>query len=80
MAAPCPTPTHIVAGLQDVRVYIGEQYLLERSLQALSVPHKLLLFPGEGHLLGNDPWHGKIKVREELLWLEKYCPAAAAPH
>jgi dipeptidyl aminopeptidase/acylaminoacyl peptidase len=71
------TPTHIVAGLQDVRVYIGEQYLLERSLEALSVPHKLLLFPGEGHLLGNDPWHGKIKVREELLWLEKYCPADA---
>jgi hypothetical protein len=33
------------------------------------------LFPGEEHLLRNNPWHGKIKVREELGWLEKYCPA-----
>jgi len=27
---------------------------------------------GEGHGLGNNPWHGRIKVREELKWLEKY--------
>jgi dipeptidyl aminopeptidase/acylaminoacyl peptidase len=63
--------------MEKVRVYIGEQYLLERSLQALAVPHRLLLFPGEGHLLSNNPWHGKIKVREELLWLEKYCATDA---
>jgi hypothetical protein len=23
-------------------------------------------------LLDRNPWHGKIKVREELKWLEKY--------
>ncbi|CAF1058517.1 unnamed protein product [Adineta steineri] len=25
-----------------------------------------------GHALINNPWHGKIKVREELKWLKKY--------
>jgi dipeptidyl aminopeptidase/acylaminoacyl peptidase len=66
------TPTHLVAGGNDIRVYVGEDYLLERCLQALGVPHTLLIFPGEGHTLSHNPWHGKIKVREELKWLAKY--------
>lgn len=71
------TPTHIVGGAIDIRVYIGEQYLLERALHILGVPSTLLIFPGEGHGLTKNPWHGKIKVREELKWLEKYCPAGS---
>ena len=66
------TPTHIVAGNADVRVSYLEDVLLERALQQLQVPHSLLVFPGEGHSLEKDPWHGYIKVREELQWLEKY--------
>ena len=66
------TPTHIVAGNADVRVSYLEDVLLERALQQLQVPHSLLVFPGEGHSLEKDPWHGYIKVREELRWLEKY--------
>jgi dipeptidyl aminopeptidase/acylaminoacyl peptidase len=66
------TPTHIVAGADDIRVAVLEQYLLEHALYSLGVPNKLLIFPGEGHSLGKNPWHGKIKVREELLWLHKY--------
>ena len=69
------TPTHMVAGADDVRVAVLEDYLLERSLKTLGVPSALLVFPGEGHGLGKNPWHGKIKVREELKWLEKYLPA-----
>jgi dipeptidyl aminopeptidase/acylaminoacyl peptidase len=72
------TPTHIVGGSQDIRVSILEQYLLEHALNSLGVPCTLLLFPGEGHGLGNNPWHGKIKVREELKWLQKYGGGAAA--
>lgn len=64
------TPTHIVAGAEDIRVYVGEQYLLERALHAQGVRVKLLIFPGEGHELDKNPWHGKIKVREELKWIE----------
>jgi dipeptidyl aminopeptidase/acylaminoacyl peptidase len=67
------TPTHMVAGADDIRVAVLEDYLLEHALYSLGIPNKLLIFPGEGHSLAKNPWHGKIKVREELKWLEKYC-------
>ncbi len=66
------TPTHIVAGADDVRVAVLEDYLLEHALYSLGIPNRLLIFPGEGHGLGKNPWHGKIKVREELKWLQQY--------
>src|SRR5580692_3147951 len=66
------TPTHMVAGADDIRVAVMEDYLLEHALYSLGIPNKLLIFPGEGHGLGKNPWHGKIKVREELKWLQKY--------
>jgi dipeptidyl aminopeptidase/acylaminoacyl peptidase len=66
------TPTHIVGGQDDVRVAVLEQYLLDRALHNLGVPSTLLTFPGEGHSLDKNPWHGKIKVREELQWLSRY--------
>jgi dipeptidyl aminopeptidase/acylaminoacyl peptidase len=66
------TPTHVVAGGEDIRVPFQESYLLERALHTLGVPTSLLVFPGEGHPLSKNPWHGKIKVREEIKWLEKY--------
>ena len=66
------TPTHMVAGAADIRVAVLEDYLLEHALYSLGIPNKLLIFPGEGHGLGKNPWHGKIKVREELKWLQKF--------
>jgi dipeptidyl aminopeptidase/acylaminoacyl peptidase len=66
------TPTHIVAGSEDNNVHVGEDYLLEQALTTRGIPNTLLIFPGEGHELDKNPWHGKIKVREELKWLEKY--------
>jgi dipeptidyl aminopeptidase/acylaminoacyl peptidase len=66
------TPTHMVAGADDIRVAVMEDYLLEHALYSLGIPNKLLIFPGEGHSLSKNPWHGKIKVREELKWLQKY--------
>jgi dipeptidyl aminopeptidase/acylaminoacyl peptidase len=72
------TPTHMVAGADDIRVAVLEDYLLEHALYSLGIPNKLLIFPGEGHGLGKNPWHGKIKVREELKWLEKYGGVPAA--
>jgi dipeptidyl aminopeptidase/acylaminoacyl peptidase len=72
------TPTHMVAGADDIRVAVLEDYLLEHALYSLGIPNKLLIFPGEGHGLGKNPWHGKIKVREELNWLQKYGGAPAA--
>jgi dipeptidyl aminopeptidase/acylaminoacyl peptidase len=66
------TPTHIVAGAEDIRVAVLEDYLLDHALHSLGIPSTLLVFPGEGHSLDKNPWHGKIKVREELKWLQKY--------
>jgi dipeptidyl aminopeptidase/acylaminoacyl peptidase len=66
------TPTHMVAGADDIRVSVAEDYLLDRALHELGVPSDLLIFPGEGHSLAKNPWHGRIKVREELKWLAKY--------
>jgi dipeptidyl aminopeptidase/acylaminoacyl peptidase len=66
------TPTHLVQGNADIRVSYLEGVTMERALQSLGIPHSFLVFPGEGHGLGKNPWHGYIKVREELKWLEKY--------
>jgi dipeptidyl aminopeptidase/acylaminoacyl peptidase len=66
------TPTHMVAGADDIRVAVLEDYLLEHALYSLGIPNALLIFPGEGHDLSKNPWHGRIKVREELKWLQKY--------
>ena len=66
------TPTLLVHGGADVRVSYLEGVAIERALQSLNVPHTFLTFPGEGHGLAINPWHGYIKVREELKWLEKY--------
>jgi dipeptidyl aminopeptidase/acylaminoacyl peptidase len=72
------TPTHMVGGANDIRVAVLEDYLLEHALYSLGIPNKLLIFPGEGHSLSKNPWHGKIKVREELKWLQKYGGMPAA--
>jgi dipeptidyl aminopeptidase/acylaminoacyl peptidase len=71
------TPTHMVGGADDIRVAVLEDYLLEHALYSLGIPNALLIFPGEGHSLSKNPWHGKIKVREELKWLQKYGGVAA---
>src|SRR5277367_3804613 len=57
------TPTHIVQGNSDVRVSYLEGVTLERALQQLSIDHSFLVFPGEGHSLARNPWHGYIKLR-----------------
>jgi dipeptidyl aminopeptidase/acylaminoacyl peptidase len=66
------TPTHLVQGGADVRVSYLEGVTMERALQTLGIPHAFLVFPGEGHGLDKNPWHGYIKLREELKWLDKY--------
>jgi hypothetical protein len=51
---------------------------------SLRVTRSSLLFAHarhlEGHSLSKNPWHGKIKVREELKWLEKYGDVPASGH
>jgi acylaminoacyl-peptidase len=66
------TPTHIITGSEDYSVFFGEAYLPERALTTRGIPNRLPVFPGEGHELDRNPWHGKIKVREELEWIQRY--------
>jgi dipeptidyl aminopeptidase/acylaminoacyl peptidase len=66
------TPTHMIAGDADIRVAFLEDILLEHALESLSIPHALLAFPGEGHPLSKNPWHGYVALREELKWINKY--------
>jgi dipeptidyl aminopeptidase/acylaminoacyl peptidase len=73
------TPTHIVVPGDDTRVPASENYILERGLHALGIPTKMIIFPGEEHDLANDPWHGKIKIREELKWLKQYGHSYSLP-
>ena len=76
------TPTHMIAGDADIRVAFLEDVLLEHALESLNIPHALLTFPGEGHSLAKNPWHGYIAVREELKWINKYgdhSPPGASP-
>ncbi len=68
------TPVHLVQGQADIRVSYLEGVTMERALQELGIPHEFLVFPGEGHPLDKNPWHGYIKVRDELEWLQKYVP------
>jgi dipeptidyl aminopeptidase/acylaminoacyl peptidase len=73
------TPTHIIAGDADIRVAFLEDILLERALQSLNIPHALLTFPGEGHPLSKNPWHGYIALREELKWINQYGDHSPTP-
>ena len=66
------TPTLIITGANDKRIPIDQSFMMERALRSLGVPAKLLVFPNEGHAMDNNPWHAKIKLREELKWLHKY--------
>lgn len=73
------TPTHMIAGDADIRVAFLEDILLERALQSLNIPHALLTFPGEGHPLSKNPWHGYIALREELKWINQYGDHSPTP-
>jgi dipeptidyl aminopeptidase/acylaminoacyl peptidase len=67
-----------VQGGADIRVSYLEGVTMERALDALNIPHSFLVFPGEGHGLPKNPWHGYIKLREELKWLDTYVNKAPA--
>ncbi|CAF1641722.1 unnamed protein product, partial [Adineta ricciae] len=73
------TPTLIIVPANDIRVAASENYILERALHSRNVPSKMIILPGESHLIPNNPWHGKIKVREEIKWLQKYGDTCIPP-
>ncbi|CAF2087696.1 unnamed protein product [Rotaria magnacalcarata] len=55
------TPTYIAVDENDYRVPTSQAYLLKRSLHVLGIPSKLIVFPGEGHILKTI--HGMRKLK-----------------
>ena len=73
------TPTHRVTDEIDVWVPVAQSYLSESSLHVMNVSHKMLVFSDEGHGIQNNPWHEKLKLREEMRWLNKYASVCLPP-
>jgi dipeptidyl aminopeptidase/acylaminoacyl peptidase len=72
------TPTLILFGDKDQTVPVHQGWLHYRALQQLGKTDvRLVLFPGEKHLL-TKLVHQRRKVKEELAWLDRYLFDAAA--
>jgi len=66
------TPTIIYQGTEDRNVPSGEALTYFRAVQqAGNAPVRLVLFPGEPHMLRRYP-HQHRKVEEDLAWFERY--------
>lgn len=66
------TPTIIYQGTEDRNVPSGEAWTYFRTLQqAGNAPVRLVLFPGEPHIVRRYP-HQHRKIAEDLAWFERY--------
>ena len=66
------TPTILYAGTGDRVVLPGQSWSHFRGLQQLGrTPVRLVLFPGEPHVLGKYV-HQKRKIEEDLAWFDTY--------
>lgn len=65
------TPTLVTHGESDYRVPLAESFQLFTALQRQGVPSRLVVFPGEGHVI-SGPQNNVRWWKEIHLWLEKY--------
>lgn len=66
------TPTIVHTGTEDTNVPPHQSWNLFRALQQIGkAPVRLVLYPGEPHVLQKIP-HQRRKVREDLAWLDRY--------
>jgi dipeptidyl aminopeptidase/acylaminoacyl peptidase len=65
------TPTLILHGEADVRVPASQGRELYNALKRRGVPTKLVLYPREGHLIG-EPRHLLDRSRRILEWSEQW--------
>lgn len=50
-AARMRTPVLILHGQEDTNVPVGQAVQFQRALQHFGVPHELVIYPGEGHMI-----------------------------
>jgi dipeptidyl aminopeptidase/acylaminoacyl peptidase len=64
-------PLLVVHGASDTNVPVGEARQVVEALRERSVPHRFLLFEGEGHQLAVTANRVRF-VREAVDWLGRY--------
>ncbi|GAA6011827.1 hypothetical protein JCM10207_004257 [Rhodosporidiobolus poonsookiae] len=73
------TPQLVIHGSKDYRLVEGEGLGVFNTLQRLSVPSRLLVFPSENHWVLN-PWNSAKWHDEVFRWIDEWtAPSAAAP-
>jgi dipeptidyl aminopeptidase/acylaminoacyl peptidase len=65
------TPTLIVVGDRDAECPAPQSWEFWHALKTLGVPTEFVIYPDEGHAIGN-PAHQRDIVRRALAWFDKY--------
>jgi len=65
------TPTLVIAGERDAECPASQSYEFWHALKTLSVPTKLIVYPGEGHLF-IEPKHQADRMEQTIAWFDKY--------
>ena len=65
------TPTLIVVGDRDAECPAPQSWEFWHALKTLGVPTEFVIYPNEGHAIGN-PTHQRDIVRRALAWFDKY--------
>jgi dipeptidyl aminopeptidase/acylaminoacyl peptidase len=65
------TPTLVIVGERDAECPAAQSYEFWHALKTLSVPTKLIIYPGEGHLF-IEPKHQVDRMEQTVAWFDKY--------
>ena len=65
------TPTLVIVGERDAECPASQSYEFWHALKTLSVPTKLIVYPGEGHLF-IEPKHQADRMEQTIAWFDKY--------
>ena len=70
-AARVRTPTLVMTGEQDIRVPPEQSHEFYRALKARGVETELILYPREGHGVG-EPRHRRHYLETILAWINRH--------
>jgi acylaminoacyl-peptidase len=65
------TPTLVIVGERDAECPASQSYEFWHALKTLSVPTKLIVYPGEGHMF-IDPKHQVDRLEQTVAWFDEY--------
>ena len=65
------TPTLVIVGERDAECPASQSYEFWHALKTLSVPTKLIVYPGEGHLFIESK-HQADRMEQTIAWFDKY--------